>query len=178
MLRTVRLFAIPASLMLVGTAVAGPWDQYKPPAAPPATNMQYPVRVAQNDVAEAAEEATEEVAETAETATEETGVDVSQTMPVQTTAPAISDGGLQPQPVMQESYVPPAPQQTVIVDSSAETTVMDPYAQPTYSQPTYSQPTYSQPQYRGNDQQTRPFQRLMELERRKNAWLRRTFLNR
>ena len=43
-----------------------------------------------------------------------------------------------------------------------------------YSAPTYVQPTYVAPAYVPAEQNF--FERLMELERRKNAWLRQTFL--
>ncbi len=48
------------------------------------------------------------------------------------------------------------------------------YSAPTFVQPTYVQPTYVAPAYVPAEQNF--FQRLVELERRKNAWLRQTFL--
>ncbi len=48
------------------------------------------------------------------------------------------------------------------------------YSAPTLLQPTYVQPTYVAPAYVPAKQNF--FQRLVELERRKNAWLRQTFL--
>jgi hypothetical protein len=48
------------------------------------------------------------------------------------------------------------------------------FVQPTFVQPTYVQPTYVAPAYVPAEQNF--FERLVELERRKNAWLRQTFL--
>jgi len=48
------------------------------------------------------------------------------------------------------------------------------YSAPTFVQPTYVQPTYVAPAYVPAEQNF--FERLVELERRKNAWLRQTFL--
>ncbi len=48
------------------------------------------------------------------------------------------------------------------------------YSAPTFVQPGYVQPTYVAPAYVPAEQNF--FERLVELERRKNAWLRQTFL--
>jgi hypothetical protein len=48
------------------------------------------------------------------------------------------------------------------------------YSAPTFVQPTFVQPTYVAPAYVPAEQNF--FERLVELERRKNAWLRQTFL--
>ena len=157
MFRNVRFLAIPATLAMTTAAVAGPYDAYKPPAVPPATveaNDTDTLQVAQAEVGKMDIGTTETIEPIANDGTVTGGVDGYQT---------------------QGTYVPPAPQ-------SGEVIIMDQSAQTTVSQPVYGQPTYNyqpQPQYRSQPQtRQRPMQRLMELERRKNAWLRKTFLNR
>ena len=70
----------------------------------------------------------------------------------------------------EEGAVPPAPEaaktEAVTVQQS-EATVYSPV-----------QSTYNRPVVRRSSRNDTFFGRMMELERRKNAWLRRTFLNR
>ena len=155
MFRNARFLAIPAALAMTTAAVAGPYDAYKPPAVPPAsTDTTETVQVAQAEVGKMDIGTTQTIEPIANDGTVSNGVNSYET---------------------QGTYVPPAPQ-------SGEVIIMDQSAQTTVSQPVYSQPTYNyqpQTQYRSQPQERqRPMQRLMELERRKNAWLRKTFLNR
>ena len=63
-----------------------------------------------------------------------------------------------------------------------DTTMVQPYAPvivtPAPVQTYYSAPVQTSGQYYRAPQQRRPFEKLIELERRKNDWLRRTFLGR
>ena len=166
MIRTLRLLAIPATVLATSTAIAGPYDAYKPPAVPPATTM--PVQVAQNDTVA---RTTNQDVSVQDTKTETTGTQTTETRDVETVAQNESM-----QPIAQDSYVPPGPGEVVIMDQSATTVVEGgPVYQQQYQQPVYQ----SQPRtYQAQPQRQRPMQRLMDLERRKNAWLRKTFLNR
>ena len=180
MLHTARLLAIPATMFIAGSAIAGPYDQYKPPGAPPATRIAQQTRTAQIDrtVEPTRIEQTESTQvdrQMTETKQTQQTQQVQQTQQASRTNRTTRVGGervegekvAQNEVVYDNSYVPPAPSQgVVIMDSSAHTTV----GQPVYQTQSRS---YQQPQQRQN-----MFQRMMELERRKNAWLRKTFLNR
>ena len=164
MLRTARMLAIPASMLLAGSAVAGPYDAYKPPGVPPAqpTVSTAPIQTAQVDRVQQTQTQTQQTMPT-----ETTGVTTEQANRTNRTTRVNGQTGIDGEKVAQnDMYVPPAPSQgVVIMDSSATTTV----GQPVYA----PQRSYQAPQPRQN-----MFQRMMELERRKNAWLRKTFLNR
>ena len=163
MLRTVRFLAIPATLLMTTAATAGPYDAYKPPSVPPAADTDEVVRVAQTEVGKMDVTNTDNIQPIANDGTIGGTVDNG----------IVVDGGMQP--MAQGSYIPPAPQsgEVVIMDQSA-TTVVTPQ-QHYHTQPTQS---YSSPYRTQSTERQRPMQRLMELERRKNAWLRKTFLNR
>ena len=76
-------------------------------------------------------------------------------------------------PAAAQDVPQPVPMQGVIVQSPSDVSY------PAYSAPTVrSYPNRSAGQYRNAPQQQNVFGRLLELERRKNAWLRRTFLGR
>ena len=171
MLRKAHLLAIPATMFVAGSAIAGPYDAYKPPAVPPMSQDAEVLRVAQAEPQVAAP-TTDAIADGPIVGTSE----AMQGNAVQNGEIMIGDSYQGGTVEMQDNYVPPMPAQsqgTVIVDNSTMTTVTD----TTYAQPTYQQ-NYSQQSYQPQPQAQRPLQRLMELERRKNAWLRKTFLNR
>ena len=164
MLRTVRLLAIPATMFVAGSAIAGPYDAYKPPAAPPMSNIDLDqLRVATNTT-------------TPTVATPVQTPDVATNVTTETTETATIDGEQVAQnEVIMTDGVPPMPAQSqgvIIMDSSTQTTVSQPMYQQSYSS------GYAAPQQNALPPRSQPFKRMMELERRKNAWLRKTFLNR